>query len=159
MYANLLIYFHRSSVDTILRKCNLCVTSTLKERWRPLHSADCRCSSSGAWSLPKPHFPQLLQERSLYLAPRALDSLRARASQVAVTFTCTKTGVGCPQLCVDHVKLASQLRPPPPRPFCTRSALWGLREEARVGPRAPSPSPVISDQCHSSECNEKQHRT
>lgn len=50
-----------------------------------------------------------------------------------------KRGWGCPQLCVDHEELASQLRPPPPRPFCTRSALWGLREESRVGPRAPHP--------------------
>ena len=147
-------------MDTVLRKHNVGVTSTLKERWYPLHSADCRCSSSGARSLPHPRFPQLLQEHALPPGPQThCGPEPPRVIPAGVRWLwlspALKQGWGCPQLLVDHVELASQLHPPPPRPFCTRGALWGLREEARVGPRMPSLSPVILGQCHSSERKKK----
>lgn len=151
MYEYLLVYFHRSSVDTILRKQSMC-HQHIEGKMAPITpSSDCRCSKSGAWSLPKPHFPQLLQEHSLHLAPTAPDSPWARATQchpcrrqVAVTLTCLKTGWGCPLSCAwDHVELVSQLRPPPPRPSALGAPCGVLGKRLGVESRSPSPSPVI----------------
>lgn len=77
---------------------------------------------SGAWSLPKPHFPQLLQEHSLHLPLTAPDSMaREPPSVIPVAsggcdFTCPKRGCGVPQLCVTTWSWSPSYAPHPRGP-------------------------------------------